>query len=106
MELTFHGELFEWRGPPPYYFVIVPEDESDEIHQVASAVTYGWGMIPVAAQIGGTKWETALWPKNDLYVLPVKVAVRRAENIDDGDVVDVEMTVKGPSRSVTTPVRT
>ena len=96
MNLTFSGEIWYWRGPAPWYFVTVPEAESFEIQVVASGVTYGWGMIPVGARIGGTYWETSLWPKDDLYVLPVKTTVRTAEEIDEGDVVTVEMTVKGP----------
>ena len=28
MELEFTGEVWQWRGPAPYYFVTVPEDES------------------------------------------------------------------------------
>ena len=35
----------------PYYFVTVPEDEAQALHDVAH-VSYGWGMIPVTARIG------------------------------------------------------
>ena len=64
MELEFTDTVFEWRGPAPYHFVRVPEDEADEIRDVAAAVTYGWGMIPVAVTVGGTTLTTALWPKD------------------------------------------
>ena len=95
MNLAFSGEIWYWRGPAPFYFVTVPEDESFEIHVVAKAVTYGWGMIPVEACVGATRWDTSLWPKDDLYVLPVKTRVRRAEGLDEGDKVTIDMTVKG-----------
>ena len=50
-------------------------------------------MIPVTARIGETSWTTSLWPKEGGYVVPVKTAVRRAEELDVGDVVTVRLTV-------------
>ncbi len=75
--------------------VSVPEEESGDLHTVSTAVTYGWGMIPVRARIGATEWETSLFPKDGLYVVPVKDAVRRAEGIGEGDTVRVRLTVAG-----------
>ena len=51
MELEFVGEVIEWRGPAPFYYVVIPEDESDAIASVATAFTYGWGVIPVRAEV-------------------------------------------------------
>ena len=93
MELEFRGEVWQWRQPSPYYFVTVPEDESQALHDVAH-VSYGWGMIAVTARLGRTRWTTSLWPKDGGYVVPFKVAVRRAEGIEDGDVVDVGLEVR------------
>lgn len=84
MTLEFSGEVWFWKGPAPFYFLWVPEAESREIKAIESLVTYGWGMIPVSARIGKTEWATALWPKDGRYVLPLKVRVRRAENIEEG----------------------
>ena len=95
-DVEFTGEVVEWRGPAPFHFLVTPPEESAWLTDIMRDVTYGWGMIPVGARIGGTSWETSLWPKDDLYVLPVKTTVRTAEEIDEGDVVTVEMTVKGP----------
>ena len=87
LDLQFTGAIWHWRGPAPFYFVTVPEDASAQLHEVASAVSYGWGMLPVGARIGSTRWRTSLWPKDGQYVLPVKLEVRRAEELDEGDVV-------------------
>jgi hypothetical protein len=95
MELTFAGPIFTWRGPAPFYYVAVPDEESDDIRDVANAVTYGWGVIPVRATIGGTSYETSLFPKDGRYLLGVKAAVRRREGLDEGDEVTVRMTVVG-----------
>lgn len=99
MELTFSGAIFTWRGPAPFYYVAVPDDESDDIHEIARAVTYGWGVIPVRATIGGTSYETSLFPKDGRYLLGVKAAVRRREGLEEGDEVSVRMTVVGPALS-------
>ncbi len=96
MDLTFSGDVWHWRGPSPYHFVTVPDEESQDLHAVAAAVSYGWGVIPVRARIGATEWETSLFPKGDGYVVPVKDAVRRAEGLDRGDTVTVRLTVACP----------
>ncbi len=63
MSFEFTGKIWHWRGPAPYYFVTVPAEESSEIKAIASLVTYGWGVIPVLAQIGETQWQTSLFPQ-------------------------------------------
>jgi hypothetical protein len=93
MELAFSGEVWHWTGPAPYFFVTVPDAESAALESASALVTYGWGMIPVRARIGDTRWATSLWPKDGRYVLPLKVRTRTAEGIDLGDTVAVELTV-------------
>jgi Domain of unknown function (DUF1905) len=93
VDLEFSGDVWFWRGPSPYHFVTVPEEESAELGAAAALVTYGWGMIPVAVRVGSTRWTTSLFPKDGGYVLPVKDKVRKAEGIDVGDTVDVLLTV-------------
>ncbi|MGH3444265.1 MAG: DUF1905 domain-containing protein [Nocardioidaceae bacterium] len=96
MDLELTGEIWEWRGPAPYYFVTVPDEQSRDLDAVAGAVSYGWGMIPVRARIGETGWETSLWPKDGAYVVPLKDAVRGAESLQEGDTVTIRLTVPGP----------
>jgi Domain of unknown function (DUF1905) len=93
VDLAFSGEIWFWKGPAPWYFVTVPEPECAELESAARFVTYGWGMIPVAAQIGSTRWTTSLFPKDGSYVVPLKTLVRTAEDLDEGDTVEVRLTV-------------
>ena len=44
-------------------------------------------------RIGDTEFTTAMFPREDTWFLPLKVAVRRAEDVDLGQVVDVRMQV-------------
>jgi len=95
MDMEFSGEIWQWRGPPPFYFVTVPEPESLDLQAVSSEITYGWGMIPVRVEIGDTEWTTSLWPKDGGYVVPLKDFVRKAEGLDEGDVVTIRLTPGG-----------
>ncbi len=94
MEFVFTGRVIEWRGPAPYYFVPVPDQESADIREVAAMATYGWGVIPVRARIGDVAFETSLFPKQGGYLLPVKDAVRKPQGLLTGDDVTVEMTIR------------
>jgi hypothetical protein len=94
MELTVSGELWFWKGPAPWHFVTVPDEECGALEAVSPAVSYGWGMIPVTCRVGGTRWTTSLWPKEGGYIVPVKTTVRRAERLEVGDAVTVHLTVE------------
>jgi Domain of unknown function (DUF1905) len=93
MEFHFAGRVLEWRGPSPYYFIPVPDEECADIHEVAAMATYGWGVIPVAARVGEVDFKTSLFPKDGGYLLPLKDAVRKPQRIAAGDEVTVELTV-------------
>jgi hypothetical protein len=93
VELEFSGEIWHWRGPSPYHFVTVPDEDSAHLEDMASSVTYGWGMIPVSAQVGETTFTTSLYPKDGGYVVPLKDAVRRAEALELGDTVTIRLHV-------------
>jgi hypothetical protein len=91
IEIT--GTIWYWKGPAPHYFVTVPEKEAAEIKEMEKLVTYGWGMIPVTLKIGKTEWTTSLWPKDGLYIVPIKAVVRKAEKLEEGDVVTVQLSI-------------
>lgn len=93
MQLRFNGEIWFWKGPSPFHFVTVPEEQSAAIESVSALVSYCWGVIPVAARIGGTDWTTSLFPKDGGYVLPLKDAVRRSERLALGDNVAVRLEI-------------
>jgi hypothetical protein len=94
MIIEFNGEIWFWRGPAPWYFVTIPEAQSENIKAVSELVTYGWGVIPVKVRIGKTSWQTSLFPKNGRYIVPIKASVRAAEKIDLGDEVAVWLEIQ------------
>lgn len=93
MELEFAGEVIEWRGPAPFYFVVIPPPQSDQIGAVATAFTYGWGVIPVRANVAGISFTTSLFPRHGGYLLPLKDAVRRPAGIRVGDLVTAALSL-------------
>jgi hypothetical protein len=94
MDIEFNGKIWFWKGPAPWYFVTVPEQQSRDLKTVSGLVTYGWGMIPVEARIGETRWITPLFPKDGRYIVPIKASVRKAENLDQGQPVVVRLEVR------------
>ncbi len=93
MHLEFSGEILYWKGPAPWYFITVPEEECADLEATSAFVSYGWGMIPVTAQIGATEWTTSLFPKDGRYLVPVKASVRKAERLGEGETVVVLLTI-------------
>jgi hypothetical protein len=93
MKLQFTDLIWHWKGPAPFHFVTVPEEECVDLAEASSIVSYGWGMIPVTARIGGTEWKTSLFPKEGRYIVPLKDAVRKAEGLSIGDRVTIRLLV-------------
>ncbi len=71
----------------------MPDDLSRDLVGVSPIVSYGWGMIPVSVELGSTRWSTALWPKDGRYIVPLKIAVQRAESLRLGDSVALRLHV-------------
>ena len=92
MDFEFEGPVAEWRGPAPYYFVRIPEEESADIKFAAKGMEY-WGQVPVTVRIDDVEWVTALFPKDGLYLLPVKDAIREAADVHLDQVVEVGLNL-------------
>jgi hypothetical protein len=93
VRLTFEGELWLWEGKASWHFVTVPVDDADELRDEAARAPKGFGSVKVLATIGATRWSTSVFPDkaSDSYVLPVKALVRKANQVEAGDVVSVTL---------------
>ena len=98
VRFSFESQIIYWRGPSPFFYAPVPAEHLAELQAVARAVTYGWGVVPVEASVGGVTFTTSLFPKDGTYLLPIKAAVRRMAGITAGDVIAVEMTIQAVRR--------
>lgn len=93
MELQFVSEVIEWRGPAPSFYARLPLEIAVEIARVKRQASYGWGVIPVEATINGVTFTTSLFPKDDTYLLPLKLAVRKRIGVTVDDRVSVDMSI-------------
>jgi hypothetical protein len=95
MEFEFDGEIVEWRGPAPFYFVPLPADVAAEIKLVEAQASYGWGCIPADVTIGDYAFYTALIPREGTYFLPLKVEVRKKAGLATEGSVAGSLTLRG-----------
>ena len=89
MEFEVVGELFEWRGPAPFYFIALPVESAREIDEVKQDLTYGWGMITCKIVVGGQEYKTAITPKDGTYFIPIKDEIRKRHGLNVGDQIEL-----------------
>ena len=87
----FDSELWLWDAKDAWTFASVPAELTEEIR--VTAPPRGFGSVRVEVTIGQTTWRTSVFPSSELgcFVLPVKKAVRTAEDVEAGDTVTVEL---------------
>lgn len=91
--VPFAAELWSSETDAAWCFVTVPVDLSDTIEFIVAGrePRRGFGSVRVEVTTGATTWRTSLFPDKGrgAYVLPVKRAVRDAEGLHVGEVVEV-----------------
>ena len=65
---------------------------SKEIRDNLKDEEEGWGRLKAGAEIGNTKWDTAIWfdTKRKTYLLPIKAEIRKKEKLE----TDMEVQVR------------
>ncbi|WP_431038585.1 DUF1905 domain-containing protein [Streptomyces sp. P6-2-1] len=96
MDASFSARVIEWRGPAPFFFLPLPDDQADDLREAAAFASYGWGCVPVEARLAGTAFTTSLIPREGGYLLPLKKAVRAPHGLGPGDEATVDLTVRVP----------
>jgi len=94
MTYEFDAPLWLWDArTDSWTFVSLPTDLADEVLEVAEPHARGFGSVRVEVTIGRTTWRTSLFPdsRSATYVLPVKKAVRTAEQLTTGDTAHVRI---------------
>ena len=87
----FESTLWAWAARKELWvFATVPDDASDEIADRPRPPS-GFGAVKVRVRLGGSTWETSIFPGVDGggYVLPVKKAVRAKADVGVGDTVTI-----------------
>ena len=91
MDFNFTGEVIEWRGPAPFYFIETPAKYAPEIKAIAADKSYGCGVLHAMVTIKSQTFKTALFPKQGTYLVPLKNAVRLPLALEVGNKVTVEL---------------
>jgi len=84
-----------YEGPDPWHFLTVPPELSEAIRDHSAGSSSRFGSVRVVATIGTTAWRTSVFPDKEsgAFQLPVKAAVRKAEDLVLGDIVTVRIEV-------------
>jgi hypothetical protein len=92
------AKLWRWQGgKASWHFLTLPVGVAEEIRAVdAGGRRVGFGSLRVTATIGTTSWQTSIFPAAQLnsYLLPVKAAVRKAEQLVEGKTVALQLVVR------------
>ena len=99
MKNTYHvrAKVVLWPGAvAAWHFVTLPAKQSADIKKRFGGKARGWGSLPVVVTLGKTKWRTSIFWDNrsGAYILPLKLAVRRAEGVAHGDMVTFLLEVR------------
>jgi len=93
LAIAFETEVIHWRGPAPFFFAPVPREHTAAIKAAARVASYGWGVVPVTAEIGGVSFTTSLFPRDGSYLVPLKDAVRAQTGVSLGDRVTIAIEI-------------
>lgn len=95
-ECHFTGSIWKHDGDAAWWFITLPHEDSADIQQWAADKKSAWGSIKVTATIGTTSWQTSLFPDSKVggYLLPVKAAVRKKEQLEaNRDAIEVHLQI-------------
>jgi hypothetical protein len=91
---SMRSKVLVYPGMSGWRFLVLPKKDGQEIKTKFGMHAKGWGSFPVAVTIGKTTWDTSIFPdkQSGTYLLPLKVKVRRTEDITDD--TNVRFTLK------------
>lgn len=98
----FTGPLQRWTGAATanWYFVSIDGDVAEEIsgfalmRRLESGRRSGFGSIKVTVTVGSSIWKTSVFPTKDKnWFLPVKKQVRKAEDLAEGEPVELKLEI-------------
>lgn len=93
-DLRFTAPLWRWDGAAAWHFVTLPQEACEQVEDAREQAGggAGFGSVPVEVTVGGSTWRTSVFPDRTRgFLLPVKAAVRRAEELAEGEAVAVHL---------------
>lgn len=92
-QYEFVAELWRWNGEAAWHFVTLPHEVTDDIDETHEGSRAGFGSRRVEVTVGSTTWRTSVFPDKNAasYLLPMKQAVRKAEDLVEGASVEIRL---------------
>lgn len=98
------AKIFKWQGKGAWYFVRIEKETAEKIKESFGMYSRGWGSLPVNVTIGNSTWKTSIFPdKKDTYLLPIKSQIRKAENTQEGDILNITLEIAIESTEIPAP---
>lgn len=93
MNYEFASLVEKWESGVGWVFVRLPKDAYAELQSIGKPAKRGFGSLRVSATIGNTTWKTSIFPDSEdrSYILFVKKDVRKTENTEVGDSVELSV---------------
>lgn len=93
MQIEFDSVVTRWeKRVEAWYFATLPEELSVELRELP-APPRGFGSLRVQAQIGTSTWRTSIFFSGSAFVLPLKKAIRDAQQIEEGGTLTVFLDI-------------
>ena len=91
--------MWRWSGggSASWHFITLDGEAGEALSATAlmrrmEGMARGWGSLKVTARIGDSSFVTSVFPsKEQGWLLPVKAAVRKAEGLADGDMIELSL---------------
>ncbi|HEY3387521.1 MAG TPA: DUF1905 domain-containing protein [Saprospiraceae bacterium] len=95
IKYEFTAKPWQHASPGGWCFVSMPIHMAKEIRDLLKSEEEGWGRLKAKAQIGKSDWDTAIWfdSKMKTYLLPLKAEIRKRENINNGQIIQITVWI-------------
>lgn len=96
IQYEFNSDVWQYSSPKGgWFFVSLPEELSKEIRTYLGWQEEGWGRLKITAKINDFQWNTSIWfdTKLNKYLLPLNATVRKKNQIQIGNKIDVILSI-------------
>lgn len=92
---SFKAKVQVFEGPAAWYYLMLPVNVAEEIEFFFAHLKLGWGSLPVEVTVGEITWKTSIFTvkKNNSFMLPLKLEIRKKEGINEGDLIKVTLKI-------------
>lgn len=92
------GKVWLYPGNAAWHFISIEKTPAANIRVAHGKRARGFGSLPVEVTLGKTTWKTSIFPdsKSGTYLLPLKMSVRKKENVFRDDTVEFTLKMRQP----------